>query len=81
LAVVVVWLSKDAWAAIVDTFLFPATKALSDPSATIHDGMATEAKHPKMMVIVRGWCGWCPDAFDPLLIQSIPFRLGDSTLP
>ena len=54
LAVVVVWLSKDAWFAIVDTFLFPATKALSDPSgATIHDGMATEAKHTKMMVIVR----------------------------
>ena len=54
LAVVVAWLSKDAWFAIVDTFLFPATKALSDPSgATIHDGMATEAKHTKMMVIVR----------------------------
>jgi hypothetical protein len=51
LAVVVVWLSKDAWAAIVDTFLFPATKALSDPSgATIHDGMAMEAH--KMMVRV-----------------------------
>ena len=32
LAVVVVWLSKDAWFAIVDTFLFPATKALSDPN-------------------------------------------------
>jgi hypothetical protein len=70
LAVVVVWLSKDAWAAIVDTFLFPATKALSDPSgATIHDGMATEAKHRKMMVIVvlcdPGDAVRCPDAFDP----------------
>ena len=58
LAVVVVWLSKDAWFAIVDTFLFPATKALSDPSsATIHDGIpATKAlSDPSGATIHDGW--------------------------